>query len=332
MKIFSAKDYKTFEQVVMLNERQVKATMSQFLKKRYGEENVMENDKFIVAKGSIPIALVAHMDTVFVSPPHEVFYDMTKNVIWSPDGLGADDRAGIFAIIQILRSGLRPHIILTTDEEVGGLGAAALAEIPCPLKDLRYCIELDRRGANDCVFYDCNNLDFINYVEKFGFVENFGSFSDISLICPAWKIAGVNLSVGYMDEHSKVERLYVSHLLSTVDKVKKMLTAEDIPSFEYIAGPIYWSYSKNPLNTYWNNMESSGPIVDCVKCGKKYYEEDMFPIILFNGDIDWVCSDCAFDEKKVDWCVICGNAFEIDPKDPDLKLCPHCFEDVMNAR
>ena len=33
-------------------------------------------------------------------------------------------------------------------------------------------IELDRRGKNDCVFYDCYCPDFIEYVEQFGFEEN----------------------------------------------------------------------------------------------------------------------------------------------------------------
>lgn len=60
--------------------------------------------------------------------------------MWSPQGLGADDRAGIFAIIQIIKSGLRPHIILTTDEEVGGVGADLLSKNGNPFADLRYII------------------------------------------------------------------------------------------------------------------------------------------------------------------------------------------------
>jgi putative aminopeptidase FrvX len=81
-------------------------------------------------------------------------------VIWSPDALGADDRAGVFAIIKILQSGLRPHIIFTTDEETGGYGAKALTSNACPFQDVRYFIELDRQGALDCVFYNCDNKHF----------------------------------------------------------------------------------------------------------------------------------------------------------------------------
>ena len=42
---------------------------------------------------------------------------MQKNVMISPDGLGADDRAGVFMIMNIVKAGFRPHVIFTTDEE-----------------------------------------------------------------------------------------------------------------------------------------------------------------------------------------------------------------------
>ena len=55
-------------------------------------------------------------------------------------------------------------------------------QVPQPFADMKYIIQLDRRGTSDCVFYNCANEAFIEYVEKFGFIENFGSFSDISEI------------------------------------------------------------------------------------------------------------------------------------------------------
>jgi hypothetical protein len=91
--------------------------------------------------------------------------------MWSPQGLGSDDRAGIFAILQIVQSGLRPSIILTTDEERGGLGAQKLAKRECPIPFLRYMIQLDRHGNNDCVFYDRFCPSFIEHIESFGFLE-----------------------------------------------------------------------------------------------------------------------------------------------------------------
>ncbi len=198
--------------------------------------SITKTKKYITAEGSIPICLIAHLDTIEGNRYlKSYYYDKEKNVIWSPDVLGADDRAGIFAIIKILQFGLRPHIIFTTDEEIGGYGAKDLVSNPCPFQDVRYFIELDRQGSLDCVFYNCNNKDFELYVESFGFITEQGTFSDISIICPKWKIAGVNLSIGYQNEHSYAEFLNVNYFWETIEKVKQMLTVEEYPEqFIYI--------------------------------------------------------------------------------------------------
>ena len=96
--------------------------------KQWGYTNIISTREYIVAEGSIPICLVAHLDTVNENPPEEIFYDQEQRVMWSPDLLGADDRAGVYAIIRILSDGYRPHIIFTTDEEKGALGAQKLIE------------------------------------------------------------------------------------------------------------------------------------------------------------------------------------------------------------
>lgn len=303
MRVLKDNDYKTFEQLCGLTQNSMKKTMSLFLRKKY--KKVVETKDYIYAKGDIPIALVAHMDTVFPTPATEVYYDRQKNVIWSPDGLGADDRAGIFSIIQIIRRGLHPHIILTTDEEKGAQGASKLGELECPFSDLRYLIQLDRRGANDCVFYDCDNPQFIEYVEDFGFVESIGSFSDISMICPSWKIAGVNLSVGYFNEHSVSEILNVGHMLNTIEKVIKMLEVKDIPKFEYIPA----TYSYHSMWYKWIPKVEDDKHCSC--CHKEFLPEELIPVKGLKGTGEYRCIDCISD--GVEWCKSCGEAFVIDP-------------------
>ena len=147
MKTFTASEYKLFEQLVGLRQAALKKVLANCLKRYYPA--VVETGDYIYCEGTIPIALVAHMDTVFKDPATEVFYDTRKNVVISPQGLGADDRAGVFAILRVVQAGLRPHIIFTTDEEKGCLGAEKLSSLDCPFDDLRYIIELDRRGADD---------------------------------------------------------------------------------------------------------------------------------------------------------------------------------------
>lgn len=204
-------------------------------------KRVHYTDNYIIAEGDLPLCLIAHMDTVFKYQPavNSFFYDADKEVLWYPFGAGFDDRAGIAAIYEIIESGYRPSIILTDGEERGCIGSSALINnIPkCPFKDCRCLIQLDRTHKQDMVFYDCGNVDFIKYIGKFGFKEDFGTFSDISILAPAWDIAAVNLSVGYYLEHSASEYLNLRELKGTIKKVKKILDkSQDMPFFPYFLG------------------------------------------------------------------------------------------------
>ena len=124
MKILKATEVKSIEQFFQLKQENLLKIMDKYLKTKY--KKVYSTKEYIFAVGNIPVALVAHLDTVFPTPPTNIFYDRVKNVMWSPDGLGADDRAGIYSIVQLLKRGHRPSIILTTDEEKGALGASAI--------------------------------------------------------------------------------------------------------------------------------------------------------------------------------------------------------------
>ena len=73
---------------------------SDLIKKHYKRYTI--TDQYIIAEGDIPVCLIAHMDTVFKTPPVDFFYDQEQQVLWSPDGLGTDDRAGIYAIAEIV--------------------------------------------------------------------------------------------------------------------------------------------------------------------------------------------------------------------------------------
>lgn len=330
MQILSNKDYRLLKSLVKLTPPTLKKTLEEYLKQL--DYKIISKDKYIYAIGDIPIALVAHMDTVFKNLPENVYYDEKQGVLWSPEGLGADDRAGIFAILKILQSGLRPTVIFCDEEEVGGRGASALAaDFPRPPSELNYIIELDRRGTSDCVFYDCYNLEFIKYVEKFGFIENFGSFSDISMFCPVWKIAGVNLSIGYEDEHMVIETLHTAPLLSTIQKVKKMLSEDFIPSFEYIQDTRYGnpfklginnSYTRyKHLDTFIEDDDEDKYYIQCANCGNYFLEYEIFPTLCEDGVTRNFCPDCA-SYGIIDWCNECGCCYEVvDGADGKCKKC-----------
>ena len=319
MRSFSERQFAIFKQIARFSQTGLRKFLISYLKKSYPNKNVVYSDHYIYAKGEIPVALVAHMDTVHKHLPEQIYWDRKEDIVWSPQGLGADDRAGVFAILQIIAFGYKPHIIFTADEEIGGIGASLIAERGNPFDDLRYVIEFDRRGLDDCVFYDCDNPDFTEYISCFGFKKEFGSYSDICEFCPDWGVAGVNLSVGYFNEHTLVEYLIPSILLDTISKVCEMLDEDidDIPFFEYIPKVYNINGQKFISSTLFNRFS-----VICRGCGEAYLQEEVIPVRSRNGSTVFYCPDCIVD--NVEWCVECEKPFEKTSKDDINTLCEDC--------
>lgn len=328
MRSLKPNDYEMIKTLINHTQNELISILKTYLKKHY--DNVIMTKEYIIAIGDIPIGLVAHLDTVFDkhnSENKDLFYDVRQGVLFCPQGAGFDDKAGVFAILQIIKSGLRPSIIFTTGEEIGGVGATALAKKPCPIPNLKYLIELDRHGTNDCVFYDCYNPTFTKYVESFGFVERYGSFSDISILCPEWKICGVNLSIGYEDEHTYVETLWINAMFSTIAKVCKMLRVEDIPTFEYAELPKVYNIDKTGYySDFWYNAPVEDEFVEevrnCCKCHKTFLDYELFPVKNNTNGVSFYCSDCIVNNVK--WCVCCKEPYETSASQDGL--CKDCEE------
>lgn len=192
--------------------------------KEHNYKDVLKEKEFVFAQGDIPIMLVAHLDTVHKKLP-EIYYDRQKHVMWSPDGIGGDDRCGVYALLKICETH-KPYILFTTDEECGGLGATAFTKFfaEIQLKDyIDFIIEIDRRGYNEAIFYDCGNNEFQEYIASFGFTKGHGTFTDISIISPTFDIASVNFSAGYYNEHTTNEHIFLDDLNHTINKVKEIL-------------------------------------------------------------------------------------------------------------
>ena len=75
MRILEKDDYQLFERLVSLTHK----AMTKYLKSKYSQVKITKD--YIVAIGDIPIALVAHMDTVYKTPVKNLYYDEKKNLI-----------------------------------------------------------------------------------------------------------------------------------------------------------------------------------------------------------------------------------------------------------
>ena len=213
------------------------------LAKKFKGKTLISKGNFILVGGQAPVMLVAHMDTVHEKPVRDICLSFDKNILMSPQGIGGDDRCGVFALCHIFHAAqVKPWLLFCCNEEIGGLGAKnfCLAHqqhlLPNELDNLKLIIELDRKGSHDAVFYRCDNPDFEQYITSKGFKTAQGSFSDISLIAPELGIAAVNLSCGYYHAHTRHEYINRSHLDTTIQKVINIVSEssrDDIPKFDY---------------------------------------------------------------------------------------------------
>ena len=241
------------------------------LTKKFKGKTLISKGNFILIKGVAPVMLVAHLDTVHEQSVRDICTSADGNIIMSPQGIGGDDRCGVFALVKIYRlSKVKPWLLFCCDEEIGGLGAKKFClahkqkQLPKNLDTLKLIIEIDRRGSNDAVFYKCANLDFEKYITSKGFKTAQGSFSDISLIAPELGIAAVNLSSGYYSPHTLHEYIVRSELESTIEKVSEMVSdaaKPDFPKFVYVENFIKPYHSKkiryyDDLATFYTEQDN----------------------------------------------------------------------------
>ena len=211
-----------FEEIFQFSQERLKQALeTELIENGYA---VRKQRGFLYAEGTVPVLLVAHLDTVHRTQPETICYSADGTVMMSPQGIGGDDRAGVYMILRLIQS-CHCHVLFCEDEETGGHGARAFTKSGI-VPDVNYIVELDRVGSNDAVFYQCRNRQFERHINSFGFQTAFGSFSDISILAPKLDLAAVNLSTGYYNAHRVNEFVRLDEVEKLIGRVKTLLQAE----------------------------------------------------------------------------------------------------------
>ena len=268
------------QDILKLKQKTLKQILVKELK-RYGYQPIAPKG-YVYAAGKIPVLLTAHMDTVHYQPVKVICSSPDNTVLMSPQGIGGDDRAGVYMILQLIKE-KRCHVLFCEDEETGAYGAEAFATSNIKPK-VNYIVGLDRRGRNDAVYYNCDNSDFTKFVSSFDFTTATGSFSDISVIAPKLGIAAVNISAGYFNEHTKHEYIDMTVVNINIKRIKSMVSART-PFYPYMAAKhnldtwdyICKTYDK-PIHSgtlyhyKYDNLYDDKPLIDDVACERAYYD------------------------------------------------------------
>lgn len=276
-----------FEEIFQFSQERLKQALeTELIENGYA---VRKQRGFLYAEGTVPVLLVAHLDTVHRTQPETICYSADGTVMMSPQGIGGDDRAGVYMILRLIQS-CHCHVLFCEDEETGGHGARAFTKSGIK-PDVNYIVELDRMGSNDAVFYNCMNEQFEQHICSFGFQTAFGSFSDISILAPHLNLAAVNLSTGYYNAHRVNEFVRLDEVETLIGRVKSLLQTET-GRFSYsdkrvaCATQMEWAAPQRKKLLALSNEHIVEVNHQAIADGRGYYMDESGRIYLYLNECD----------------------------------------------
>lgn len=180
--------------------------------------------------------------------------------------LGADDRVGVKTILDILEMGLRPHILFTTDEEVGCVGSHKAVEENAleELKTASMLIQIDR-GVHESSWHEMVTYDFDPKSHKAIFDElgktykmATGSYTDVAVLGPHLNKPIVNVSASYRHEHTTDEFINLdAYVYNTQGLIKfiEWAVKQDTSDWKYVAKYV----PPKPTYTRGSNLANFAP-------------------------------------------------------------------------
>ncbi len=176
--------------------------------------------------------IVAHLDQVQRLHSKDFRAIETEDIIfgYSPsnrcqEGLGADDKNGIWVALQCLIKYEALKIAFFVGEEVGCVGSGA-ANIEF-FRDCRFVIQPDRRGYSDVItqisWESLCSEQFLSDIqpEQFGYNPTDGLMTDIEALREnGLEISCINLSCGYYEPHTDREFTVKSDLKKCLEFVQ----------------------------------------------------------------------------------------------------------------
>lgn len=258
-----------------------------------GYQEIIETSEVIYAQGDSNMpCLVAHLDTINThrSPynnrtttktihhkeiaPTEDDIIITKDICtlhpeadYGLSCLGADDRVGVLSVLEMLERGHRPHVLFTTDEEIGCVGTQSFLreygsnpqyrEDFAGLEEVTMFIQVDRgvhEGSwNEMVFYDYDETSIPEIYEELAknYTLALGSFTDVALLGEYFDTPLVNLSASYKNEHTRDEYIRLDWLetnLNSLDEFITWISNQDTTDWVYTPNRTSYYNSYNYFN------------------------------------------------------------------------------------
>ena len=220
--------------------------------------------------------IVAHLDQVQREHSKDFKAIETEDIIfgYSPknrkrEGLGADDKNGIWIALKCLEKYECIKVAFFISEEIGCIGSRN-ADMNF-FEDTRFVIEPDRRGfenlITDISYTSLCSNDFLRDIgfEEFGYKEESGMMTDVlELKERGLGVSCINLSCGYYEPHTHEEFTVKKDLLNCLRLVEHII--ENCQSV----------YPHENLDSGYYGMDAETEIWDILSCDPNLSVEDLY--------------------------------------------------------
>lgn len=193
-----------------------------------------------ITKGEADVypCVAAHLDEIHNPCEREVVIEgdkiFTVDRLWNRVGCGADDKNGLWIIINLLHSEPVLKVALFVQEERFGDIAGCRGARVCDLSffsNVKFVLECDRKGSSDVVSIGKGDTqlcgqDFIPQflLIKYGYEMVKGGKTDVvELKMRGLEIPVCNIGCGYYDAHKNSEYTMFSELQNSLSFVRDVL-------------------------------------------------------------------------------------------------------------
>lgn len=228
--------------------------------------------------------IVAHLDQVQREHSKDFKAIETEDIIfgYSPknrrsEGLGADDKNGIWIALKCLEKYECMKVAFFVSEEIGCVGSRN-ADLGF-FEDARFVIEPDRRGYKDLItnisYTSLCSDEFLKDIGfgTFGYQEEFGMMTDVlELKEKGLKVSCLNLSCGYYEPHTDHEFTVKKDLLNCLGLI------------EHIIENCVSVYPHEDLGYYhrYFEIDAETEIWDILSCDPEMSVEDLYEMYQTN--------------------------------------------------
>ena len=294
--------------------------MSRFVQSQLNKMHISfmtdEDMQIYSIKPNTPL-LCAHMDQV----GHEQVTQLinTGYMITGDKNIGADDKNGIWIILNLLQRHPNLSFIFSTQEEVGGNLHTILYEHKDILTTMPYALIFDRKGLGDIIGTEnayCNDDledEAATIGQRFNYKPAQGVWSDCDAISN--RVPCMNLSCGYYNAHANDEYTIIPELYNALEFGNALL--HELPNKRHKLPqkyePIFGTRYNTRYSTRYSNRYNT-------RYTKQYYTNR-------NQSQNTYDTYDAYEEIFF-YCPVCDEYFYCYELN-DTTYCPRCYGELF---